>query len=93
MDEDETRSGVGRRALLRRAALLAAASPLLAVAATSGALADEKMSQKDAEYRTTPKNGQSCSACQYFLAPASCKLVKGTISPQGWCDFWGSKTP
>jgi High potential iron-sulfur protein len=92
MDRDETRSGVGRRVLLRRVALLAAA-PLLAVAARQAVAADEKLSQKDAEYRPTPKNGQSCANCQHFLPPSSCKLVKGTISPHGWCDFWGSKTP
>jgi hypothetical protein len=92
MDRDETKSGVGRRALLRRAALIAAA-PLFAVAASRSAAADEKLSQKDAEYQPTPKNGQSCANCQHFLPPASCKLVKGKVSPQGWCDFWGSKTP
>lgn len=90
---DKPRRGFGRRMLLRRAALLAAASPLVSLAVRDSAAAEEKMSQKDAEYRPTPKNGQSCATCQYFIAPAACKLVKGTISPQGWCDFYGSKTP
>ncbi len=81
---------IGRRALLRRAALLASA---LGVAARASVAADEKMTQKDAEYRPTPKDGHACANCQYFLPPASCKLVKGKISPNGWCDFWGSKTP
>ncbi|HZB93380.1 MAG TPA: high-potential iron-sulfur protein [Stellaceae bacterium] len=89
--DDAKRIGLGRRAVLRRTALLAAAAPLLGLAARASAAEDEKMTQKDAEYQPTPKNGQSCATCQYFLAPAACKLVKGKISPQGWCTFWGSK--
>jgi hypothetical protein len=81
---------IGRRALLRRAALLASA---LGVAARASVAADEKMTQKDAEYQPTPKDGHACANCQYFLAPAACKLVKGKISPNGWCSFWGSKPP
>jgi hypothetical protein len=88
--EQDGRIGIGRRALLRRAALLASA---LGVAARASFAADEKMTQKDAEYQPTPKEGHACANCQYFLPPAACKLVKGKISPNGWCSFWGSKTP
>jgi High potential iron-sulfur protein len=89
-DVERMKRGLDRRAMLRRAAVFAAAAPLLAFA-TQESVADEKLSQKDAEYQPTPKNGQSCATCQHFIAPSSCKLVKGKISPQGWCTFWGPK--
>jgi hypothetical protein len=27
-----------------------------------------------------------CADCRHFLAPAACKIVDGTISPEAWCD-------
>lgn len=93
MTDDETmKSGIGRRAALRQAALLVATSCVLGLAVGESAVADEKLSQKDAEYQPTPKNGQNCANCQHFEPPSACKLVKGKVSPQGWCDFWGSKS-
>jgi High potential iron-sulfur protein len=82
---------VCRRWLLRQAALLAGATGLWAGAA-SKATGAEKMSQKDAEYQPTPKNGQTCRTCEQFTAPAGCKIVVGKISPQGWCQFVAEKT-
>lgn len=48
--------------------------------------------QKTAGYVTHagPK-GQVCSGCMQFVTPSSCKLVKGTISPKGYCKFWTAK--
>lgn len=89
-DDDRVKRALGRRAMLRRAALVAAVAPLLGLGAKES-FADEKMSQKDAEYQPTPKGGQSCATCLQFMPPSSCKLVKGKISPQGWCSFWGPK--
>jgi hypothetical protein len=88
--EQDGKVEIGRRALLRRAALLASA---IGVAARASFAADEKMTQKDAEYQPTPKDGHACVDCQYFQPPEACKLVKGKISPNGWCSFWGSKPP
>jgi len=83
-----------RRSLLRQAALLAGASSLFGVAVGNDAAdAEERMSQKDAEYQPTPKNGQSCAACEQFTPPAGCKIVKGKIAPQGWCPFFAAKAP
>lgn len=31
-----------------------------------------------------------CSGCVNFLPSASCKLVSGTISPEGSCDLFSS---
>lgn len=53
--------------------------------------AEAKMAQASAGYQDTPKGDQSCSNCSLFAAPASCSLVDGTISPQGWCRFHQTK--
>ncbi len=47
--------------------------------------------QKTANYVTHPVGGKQCSGCVQFQAPSSCKLVKGTISPKGYCKFFTAK--
>jgi High potential iron-sulfur protein len=85
---------VCRRSLLRHVAVFAGASSLLGTALGSDAAgAEEKMSQKDAEYQPTPKNSQTCAACEQFSPPAACKIVVGKVAPQGWCQFFAAKTP
>lgn len=55
--------------------------------------------QKTAAYVNHPNGGKQCSGCSLFL-PAkknpmkedgACKLVKGKISPHGWCKFYSPK--
>ena len=29
-----------------------------------------------------------CKKCRWWMGPASCKVVAGTISPRGWCAIW-----
>jgi len=43
-------------------------------------------------YQTKPSNGQQCSGCSQFIAPAGCQLVSGTISPSGWCELYSPKS-
>lgn len=31
--------------------------------------------------------GGACATCTNFIPPESCKVVQGTISPEGGCDF------
>jgi len=50
--------------------------------------AQQKMAQADAEYQDQPKNGLTCAACSLFRKPRSCEVVKGDISPNGWCKFF-----
>jgi hypothetical protein len=78
----------GRRSVSRRMALtlLGAAVPALALS-TNEAWAS-KMSQRAARYQDTPKNGKDCKGCKFFEAPSDCKLVEGSISPNGWCILW-----
>jgi hypothetical protein len=52
------------------------------------------------KYQTTPKNGQMCSGCTFYIpaktkpatATGACKQVKGPISPKGWCTLYAPKS-
>lgn len=55
------------------------------------AQAQEKIAQAQVQYQTQPKDGQKCSLCVNFEAPNSCKIVAGTITPEGWCIAFGPK--
>ncbi len=56
-----------------------------------GRAADGKLSQVQAQYQDKPKGDQKCANCMHFVAPNSCKVVDGTISPDGWCMLWVKK--
>lgn len=45
-----------------------------------------------AQYQNQPKGDQKCDLCLHFVAPDTCHLVEGKISPEGWCMFWTQKT-
>nr|WP_294520357.1 high-potential iron-sulfur protein [uncultured Rhodopila sp.] len=76
-----------RRQVLR--AGLAAVGGVVAVSAT--ARAQEKISQAQVQYQQSPNNGQHCSICVNFQAPASCAIVAGKINPDGWCIAFAPK--
>ena len=73
--------GVSRRRVLTIAAGAAGAS----IAGVSVAPAQAKTPQKTVKYQDTPKGDQRCENCKQFEPPSACKVVDGTISPQGWC--------
>jgi len=66
----------------------------LAVAATTGAAsaADDSGGTK-AQYKYVAKStkAQKCSGCALFKGPAACVLVKGKISPAGYCIAFAPK--
>ena len=81
--------------MLRRRLLLALASaPVRGVCARpiyaqpKPTFAQSKESQAEALYQDRPKNGFSCAACALFRPPAACAVVKGAVSPNGWCRFF-----
>jgi hypothetical protein len=74
-----------RRRIMR--AGLAAVGGIMAVSAQ----AQDKIAQAQVQYQTTPKDGNKCSTCVNFEAPAACKIVAGSISPNGWCIAYGPK--
>lgn len=53
--------------------------------------ADAKTPKKIAKYQDHPKSSRQCSECNFFVAPNSCKIVAGKISPKGWCQFFAKK--
>jgi High potential iron-sulfur protein len=85
MRETCNKSGVSRRAVILAAA---GAAPLLAL---SGGEAQAKLAQTAVKYQPDPKDGHQCDGCNFFVAPNSCKMVDGDISPTGWCTLWVKK--
>jgi hypothetical protein len=47
-----------------------------------------KLSKQQAEYQDSPKGIQMCATCTLFVAPHSCKVVDGDVSPNGWCKSY-----
>ena len=40
-------------------------------------------------YQDTPAaNGDRCQMCTFFEAPGGCKVVDGSIKPEGWCKLY-----
>jgi hypothetical protein len=81
---------------ISRRVLLSSAAALSLGAATTArmiwaAAAQDKLSQADAKYQTTPKSDQRCAGCVNFQPPNACKFVQGDISPNGWCQLFGAK--
>jgi hypothetical protein len=83
------RRNLSRRRLIGRAAGLGLVGAGLALSTREAAA--QKLAQQAAQYQESPKNGQQCSTCALFEPPASCKIVDGAISPQGWCKFYVKK--
>lgn len=81
---------ISRRVMLTGTALALGAAA--AAAAVSQAAAQEKISQADAKYQTTPKGEQHCDGCVNFQPPKACKFVQGDVSPSGWCQLFTPKT-
>jgi hypothetical protein len=80
--------------LSRRKVLTGTALALGAAAATtvvSQAPGQQKLTQADANYQSTPKGGQHCARCFNFQQPNGCKFVQGTVSPNGWCQLFAPK--
>lgn len=87
---DRNKIGASRRILLRTglAGVAAAATAL----ASGQAQAQAKIAPAMVQYQLTPKDGHKCADCAQFVAPASCKIVDGTIHPDGWCIAFAAKS-
>lgn len=83
----EQHGGPSRRGLIRAGIGLAAAA---GVAITARAQ-DDKLAQNLVQYQTEPKDGAKCSGCVNWVDPNACKIVAGTISPNGWCVAYAPK--
>ena len=78
-----------------RGAVISLIAGLPLIAATGGiALAADDSSGTKAtfKYQTKPgPGGKDCAACSFFKAPGSCSIVKGKISPKGYCISFAPK--
>ena len=90
------RDGLTRGEFVQRAVALPALAGLLY--ATETAPAQAKGSQAQYKYQSKPNGSKKCSNCTFFIpgksasANGSCKIVDGTISPNGYCIAWSAKT-
>jgi hypothetical protein len=83
---------ISRRRLLRGAGFAFGAASLVGAGLSAApAAAANKFPQAQAKYQTTPKGPQHCSNCTQFQPPASCQVVDGKISPNGWCLLYTHK--
>ena len=81
--------GPSRRSMriFRRSLFQGAAAGILA-AATHPAPAQPKISKIAVNYQDHPDGNKRCEKCIQFQPPDACKVVEGTISPQGSCRIF-----
>lgn len=88
-------SKVSRKDALKTLIVLPA---LAGLAASVTAAADAKTSKSALKYQDHPNGKQKCSGCSLFIpgktakADGQCKVVAGSISPNGWCTAFAPKT-
>ena len=81
---NEAFATLSRRSLLRGAA---AAAGILG-ATSNLAEAQPKISKVAVNYQDHPDGDKRCDKCAQFQPPDACKMVEGTISPQGSCRIF-----
>lgn len=81
-----------RRKALKTGMGLLATAGALSFAAREAKAQSAQADPSTVGYQAKPSNGQQCSGCVQFVAPASCKIVSGTISPSGWCELYSPKS-
>ena len=90
----ESSADMTRKDFVAKAVILPALAGLV-IAETAPAQA--KGSKAQFKYQDSPHNGQKCSGCNFFVpgssakANGTCKLVDGSISPNGWCTAYAPK--
>jgi hypothetical protein len=63
--------------------------------ATAGATKEGTIAPSAVQYQSTPKNGQQCSTCKFYIntkksktANGGCTQVSGPIGPKAWCAVY-----
>jgi High potential iron-sulfur protein len=82
--------GFCRRSLLKSVPMIAGAI-ISTNAVAQNLFAQAKLTHDAAKYQDHPNNGQQCSNCVQFVAPASCKVVEDPIGASGWCQLFVAK--
>ena len=50
---------------------------------------EAKLTKDKIKYQDTPNFGRKCADCLHFIAKTNeCKIVEGSISPDGWCTVY-----
>ena len=86
---------ISRSDFVRGVVILPALAGLLGAGIT---VAEAKGSQAQFKYQTKPNGTKKCSNCSLFIpgktatATGTCKVVDGTISPNGYCIAWAAKS-
>jgi len=84
--------GSSRRAFIKTMGAAAAAATCGGAAAVKAQdfkpQDQKKLTQAAARYQDHPNGNEICGSCPYFVAPKSCVLVEGEISPTGWCPIY-----
>jgi len=73
---------------------LLAGLPVAVVVSTTAVSAADDSAGTKAKYKYIDKpgpKGEVCIGCALFLAPAACVIVKGRISPNGYCIAYAPK--
>lgn len=90
-DKGNATRSFSRRRFVERVALVTIVM-LAAIPSRRNARAQTKMSQQQAGYQDQPKGEQRCADCRHFVEEqGACRLVDGSISPDGWCTLWAAK--
>lgn len=80
-----------RRGLITRLAIAGAAGVVGASLAPRRAAAAAKLPPNEIGYQASPKGNSRCELCVNWQAPNACKVVSGSISPNGWCSLFAHK--
>jgi hypothetical protein len=86
-----------RGEFVQGAVVLPALAGLLFTAAAAPAQA-AKGSQAQFKYQSKPNGSKKCSNCTFYIqgksatANGTCKIVEGTISPNGYCIAYSAKS-
>jgi high potential iron-sulfur protein len=84
------KEGVCRRSVLTSVPIIAGAI-ISTNAMAQNLFAQAKLTHEAAKYQDHPKDGQQCSNCVQFVAPASCKVVEDPVAASGWCQLFQAK--
>ena len=88
-----------RRHLFRQGAIIASGAALGGLMLRSSAEAQAgTVAKATAKYQDKPHGTQKCAGCALFIpgktasASGKCKIVAGSISPNGWCMYFSPKS-
>lgn len=81
----DRRAAITRRKILKRAGTVGATC-VLATLRGERAIAQSKIAKAEVDYQDRPNGQQHCAVCAFYVPPVACRVVRGEVSPNGWCD-------